>query len=170
MWARLRERLMTIQFPVDLCLVFSAFLAVSNVASAQRPKVAAPSLPVIKEAEGDEELRKLLIIRYNEASEELKVAAQLQEDFVFSDGFAFETTRRCFQVVLETSDEPRERTRLMAPFKEYCKRAIEITKGRVAESNVLRDRLALHRTLAFAAEVEIELLRCAQKEGKQKKD
>jgi hypothetical protein len=112
--------------------------------------------------DGDDELRKLQIARYNEAIEEIKALRELVLIGSKRPGDLSDAGKRVCQSGSELYDDPMDRIRLLTDYVEFTKYTEKVfeallTAGRLAKANVIEAR-------ANRIEAEIELLKAQSAE------
>ena len=120
----------------------------------------------LKEDPKDDELRKLLKARYNEAIAEMKARFQEFEAGKGALDTMLGASRRVLESGLELSDNPRERVKLLEQFLEMAKEVEKIKKAQIESG---RNPIAeLHEARHLRIDTEIRLLRARRQAAKGK--
>jgi hypothetical protein len=158
-------------------LSLALFLLPASYSAAQapqrRPDPSGTKLPSlltakpVKEDPKDDELRKLLKARYNDAVGEMKVLSKMyREGRAGTDALLNEAGQRLVRAGLELYDKPAERVALLTQYVELTMLVEKVVQGRYDTGQpVARE---LHRARYQRLDAEIRLLR-AKREGGQAK-
>lgn len=136
-----------------------------------QPEVKVPTLLTakpVKEDPKDDDLRKLLKARYNEAVAEME--ARYKEFLSGRERGTFdamvEVAQRLVQSGLELNDKPAERAALLAQYVELTKEVEKIAQARFDVARIPVDEL--HRARYQRLDAEIQLLRAKREVDKAK--
>jgi hypothetical protein len=122
--------------------------------------------PPLKLAPADDELRKLLKARYNEALAEMQQQAALyQKGRSAFDSFA-EAGQRVMQARLELSDTPADKVAVLAQFVELNRTAEAMARARFESAR--GTEAAIHRARYQRLDAEIQLIRARREANKAK--
>lgn len=154
-------------------LVGTLLAFASNGLSAAQPQPDEGPLPAIlkakslKPAAGDDELRKLLIARYNAAVSEMEVRyAEFLAGKTGMDVFV-DVAKRLVEAGVEVSDKPAEQLRFREDFLELAVEVERIQKVRFDAARITKADLECARYLRLDAEIQV--LKAKRKAGKQAK-
>ena len=142
-----------------------------------KPKVKLPALLAAKPLKAgpqDDELRKLLKARYNEAVSEARDYYELEHlastsaiEMDANEGYRYQALHRVMQAGLEVFEKPAEKVAFLKQYLEVLKAAEKRTQ---AKNDVGRNRLGdLNRARYERLDAEIRLLR-AKREADKAKD
>jgi len=115
----------------------------------------------------DDELKKLLIARYNAAVEEMTVRYALIQAGQADSNAAFESSQRLLLSGLELCDKPADRVTLLTQYLELTRAVEKVMDLQVQAGKGLRTDLS--RALYYRIDAEIQLLK-AKREAEKAKD
>ncbi len=160
---------------VVMWLSFSLFLMPAGypaaAASQPQPEQPAPKVPALlaaqplKEDPRDDELRKLLKARYNEAVAEVKALHKMLLAGRGTIDSCVGAGRRLVQAGLELCDKPADKVTLLTQFVELTQMAEKSIQARLAFNGTSAD---LHRARYQRLDAEIQLLRARREADKAK--
>ena len=142
-----------------LCFGFPGlFSPASDPAKPPAVKLSFSLVPIEPKAK-DDQLRKLLIARYNEVLLEMKEAVRVHKTTGLGIPDAlFSVSRRVLQAAVELGSDPAERVVLLTPVLEQVKN-LEAVMEQMAKGNFPTDRSYLApRFRSLRLEVEIQIL------------
>jgi hypothetical protein len=139
------------------CLAFSLFILPPCALQAQAPPA---------KQKGDDDLRKLLKARFDEASAELNESILESRNVRFSMESLFSAEQRLLQSALELYDQPKDRVAFLSEHIKTLK-AIETQMQERFKGGSGR-RVDVHRARYFVLDAEIQLLRARREADKAK--
>jgi hypothetical protein len=161
---------------VEAWLSFSLLLMLASSSAAQTPQSQAekaetkvPALLTgqpLKEDPKDDELRKLLKARYNEALVEVEGLSRMYQAARASYDSVAEARQRLLQAGLELCDKPADKVALLTQFVERTKEAEKIAQARLEAARGTES--AIHRARYQRLDAEIQLLRAKREAAKAK--
>lgn len=118
--------------------------------------------PVVPK-QGDDELRKLLIARYNAAVSEIKAVEAIYKVGATDFGNIYRSAGRVHAAAMELLDKPEDQIALLKIKLENAKHSEAWVKSRYIYQSIGPD--AMHRATYLRLDTEIELLRAKRKAG-----
>jgi len=139
-----------------------------GMADAQVPpgKVGTKPAPPTPGKEVDEELRRLLKARHDEAVAEFNELAMLTRDVKFGTASLVDASRRLVQSGLELHGEPKDRVAFLTDHVDSLKAIEKSMEGRIRGGVGLQSDI--HRVRYYRLDAEIQLLRAQREVDKAK--